>query len=108
MQVNLDGYPLPVKKLKGTDPVESLHFSEKRLGPVSAIVIGALIHDNASLTQLDLSANYLCGLDNFGRGTYNATGIKAIADWDTVDIQEVMMLPLHLQNEELRHHILYY
>ena len=30
--------------------------------------------------QLDISNNHLCGLDEFGRGTYSAEGIHAIAD----------------------------
>ena len=30
--------------------------------------------------QLDISNNQLCGLDEFGRGTYSAEGIHAIAD----------------------------
>ena len=30
--------------------------------------------------QLDISNNHLCGLDEFGRGTYSAEGINAIAD----------------------------
>ena len=58
-QVNLDGFALPIKKLKGTDPVESLDFSSKGLRPASAIVIASLIGDNASLTQLDVSYNYM-------------------------------------------------
>ena len=58
--MNLDGFDLPIKELKGTNPVNSLDFSEKGLGPASAIVIAALISDNASqvpasLTCLDLS-----------------------------------------------------
>ena len=59
MQVNLDGYPLPVKQLKGTDPVESLDLSNTRLGPASATVIASLIKLNASLTSLNLSLNSL-------------------------------------------------
>ena len=31
-------------------------------------------------SQLDLSSNQLCGLDGYGRGTYTAEGITAIAD----------------------------
>ena len=58
-QVNLDGFALPIKKLKGTDPVESLDFSHKRLGRASAIVIASLIGDNASLTRLVLKDNDL-------------------------------------------------
>ena len=32
------------------------------------------------MTSVDLSSNELCGLDKYGRGTYDATGITAIAD----------------------------
>ena len=52
LQVNIDGFPLPIKKLKGIEPVESLDFSGKKLGPASAVVIASLISDNGSLTNL--------------------------------------------------------
>ena len=52
-QVNLDGFALPVKKLKGTDPVKTLDFSGKGLGVASAIVIAALISVNAELTNIE-------------------------------------------------------
>ena len=58
-QVNLDGFALPVKQLKGTEPVESLDFSSQGLGVASAIVIANLIGDNTSLTDLDLSSTDL-------------------------------------------------
>ena len=80
VQVNLDGYALPIKKLKGTEPVESLDLSGKKLGVASAIVIASLISVNGSLTSLNLGDNQLCGLDRYGRGTYTADGITAIAD----------------------------
>ena len=156
--MNLDGYALPIKKLKGNEPVESLNLSRKGLGVSSAIVIASLIGVNGALTRvdvrhntrvspknniaggashlaaavlgnlkieifnkipikemranslteldlkekyvgveggmvvaglipvmgaltsLDLSGNQLCGLDVWGRGTYTAAGITAIAD----------------------------
>ena len=53
----MDGFALPIKQLKGTDPVNSLDFSWKGLGVASAIVISALIGVNASLTSIDLSYN---------------------------------------------------
>ena len=59
VQVNLDGYALPIKKLKGTEPVESLDLSGKNLRVASAIVIASLISVNGGLTALDLSSNYL-------------------------------------------------
>ena len=57
--MSLDGFALPVKKLKGTDPVETLNLSSKGLGVSSAIVIASLIGVNGSLTKLDLRANEL-------------------------------------------------
>ena len=63
MQVNLDGYALPIKKLKGTEPVESLDLSQKgaAIGVASAIVIASLIRDNASLTRIDVRINNIAG-----------------------------------------------
>ena len=78
--MNLDGFALPVKKLKGTDPVEMLDLSGKNLGVASAVVIASLISFNGALTSLDLSSNQLCGIDDDGKGQYNAEGITAIAD----------------------------
>ena len=62
--MNLDGYPLPIKKLKGTDPVELLDLSSKNVGVNSAIVIASLIGVNGSITHigeggLDLRSNNL-------------------------------------------------
>ena len=37
--MTLDGFALPVKKLKGTDPEETLDLSNKGLGVTSAVVI---------------------------------------------------------------------
>ena len=64
MQVHLDGFPLPIKKLKGTDPVASLDLSRKSLSPASVVVIAALIGDNPSITYvgkdgLNLEGNQL-------------------------------------------------
>ena len=57
--MNLDGYALPIKKLKGTQPVESLDLSFKNLGVASAIVIASLISVNGSLTSIKLRGNKL-------------------------------------------------
>jgi Ran GTPase-activating protein (RanGAP) involved in mRNA processing and transport len=57
--VNLDGFALPVKKLKGTDPVEMLDLSGKDLGVASSVVIASLISVNCGLRALDLSFNEL-------------------------------------------------
>ena len=57
--MRLEGSALPVKKLKGTDPVEMLDLSSKRLGVLSAIVIAALIKVNGTLTKIDVRCNLL-------------------------------------------------
>jgi NLR family CARD domain-containing protein 3 len=43
VNLNLDGIALPVKKLRGTDPVETLDLSGKNLGFIFAISIASLI-----------------------------------------------------------------
>ena len=57
--MNLDGYALPIKKLKGTEPVKSLDLSCKDLGAASAIVIASLIRNNASLIKILVGSNEL-------------------------------------------------
>ena len=102
--MNLDGFALPVKELKGTDPVEMLDLSGKNLGVASAVVIASLIGVNGGLTSLNLSDNQLCGLDNRGRGTYTAEGITAIADALRVNgaLTALNLSSNHLEDEGVR------
>ena len=46
--INLSGFDLPVKKLKGEDGTTALEFSSKGLTNLDAIVIASLIKDNVS------------------------------------------------------------
>ena len=48
----MDGYALLVKKLKGTDPVETLDLSRKNIGVASLVVIASLISVNGALIQV--------------------------------------------------------
>ena len=59
MQVNLDGYSLPIKQLKGTETVASIDLSHKCLGVASVVVIASLIKGNGSLRRLDVGSNNL-------------------------------------------------
>ena len=61
--------------------IASINASNKGIGPKGANLIAEALRTsvNASLTSLDLSGNALCGI-KYGRGTYTAEGIKAIAD----------------------------
>jgi hypothetical protein len=55
----LDGFALPVKKLKGTNPIETLDLSGKNLGVASAVVIASLISVNGGLNKMSLAENKL-------------------------------------------------
>ena len=53
------GCRLPVKQLKGTDPVASIDLSRKGLGVLSAIVIGELMKSNISGSLTEVGARFV-------------------------------------------------
>ena len=55
------------------------NFHNQGLGPADAILIASEIRASPALASVDLSRNRFCGLDEYGRGTYTANGITAIA-----------------------------
>jgi len=55
------------------------NFRNQGLGPGDAILLATDLV-TGGLTSLNLSSNQLCGLNDFGIGTYTAEGITAIAD----------------------------
>ena len=63
-----------------TGSLTSLDLSKNRLGAEGAAALAPALAANGSLTSLNLGHNQLCGLDEYGRGTYTADGITAIAD----------------------------
>ena len=78
--MNLDGYALAVKKLKGTDPVETLDLARKNLGVASLVVIASLISVNGGLTSLNLSDNQLTKLSLAEDDELGEEGTKAICE----------------------------
>ena len=52
-----DSAPLPVRQLKGSERVASLDLSGRKLGFLSATVIGGLLPTNSALTDLNLMGN---------------------------------------------------
>ena len=48
----LNGHPLPIKQLKGVEPVEAIDLSGKHLSVLSAIVIASLIGSNTATKSL--------------------------------------------------------
>ena len=53
---SLDGRPLEINQLKGTEPVESIDLSNQGLGVASAIVIASLIGSNTVTKSLKCAA----------------------------------------------------
>ena len=86
--MNLDGYALPIKKLKGTESVESLDLSNKRLGVASAVVIASLIGVNPSLTSLDVRFNDISG-DSASQLSSAVLGNTKIEVFNEVPIKEM-------------------
>ena len=57
--MKIDGYALPIRQLKGTEPVKLLDLSNKKFSMISAMVITSLIRNNPSVTSLSLGQNEL-------------------------------------------------
>ena len=70
IRLNLDGFLLNLPQLRGTEAVDSLDLSNKRLGFLSAIAIAFLVERNTALTNLNLLKNCF--------GTEAATQLAAI------------------------------
>jgi hypothetical protein len=70
---------IPIKEMRANSLTE-LDLKGKGVGVEGGMVVAGLIPVMGALTSLDLSGNQLCGLDDFGDGTYTAEVITAIAD----------------------------
>ena len=55
-------------------------LSHNSLGAEGAAALAPALAANGSLTSLNLSKNQLCGVTDWGSGTYTTEGITAIAD----------------------------
>jgi Ran GTPase-activating protein (RanGAP) involved in mRNA processing and transport len=63
----------------GRAVLTDLNLQENYIGTEGAKALAAALSGGrAVLTDLNLVRNQLCGLDMFGRGTYDATGIQAL------------------------------
>ena len=69
---------IPIKEMRA-DLLTKLELPDEGIGVEGGLVVAGLMPVMASLTELNLSNNKLCGVDYRG-GTYDATGINAVAD----------------------------
>ncbi|KAK3276495.1 hypothetical protein CYMTET_15434, partial [Cymbomonas tetramitiformis] len=73
-RLTLKKVELPVGSLRRNE-VTTLDFSAKELYSVDAIVLGAMVNLNQSLTNLNLADNALCGVDVSGFGSWTPDGL---------------------------------
>lgn len=70
-----------LKTLCGFKPNQKeANFRLCGLRPADGMLIAADLEFNATLTHLNLSDNYLCGLDTNENGTYDSSCITALAE----------------------------
>ena len=55
-------------------------YSSYSLDAACATELAVGLSANGALTSLDISNNKLCGIDEDGFGTYDASGVTALAD----------------------------
>ena len=53
---SVDSHPLEINQLKGTEPVDNIDLSNKRLGVASAVVIASLMGSNTVTKSLKYAA----------------------------------------------------
>jgi hypothetical protein len=70
---------IPVQMMRD-DSVSELDLQERNIGVEGGMLLAYLVPVKGGLTSLNLSSNQLCGLDDYGEGTFTAVGITAIAD----------------------------
>jgi hypothetical protein len=64
-----------LKSLCGNKGNETeLGMSGKKIGADGAIMLAPEIADNGALSSLNLASNHLCGINEYGQGTYDASG----------------------------------
>ena len=60
--------------------ITELDVSGQSLGVEGALVIRRYLENNGALTSLNVSNTALCGINEYGYGTFDATGVTALAD----------------------------
>jgi hypothetical protein len=65
-ELDVSGNPRRRKRKRG---------SGKSLGTEGALVVAEYLRDNGAMASLNLASNALCGVSEYGQGTFDATGI---------------------------------
>ena len=66
--------------LKTNSSLLELNLGKNGMNTNDAKIFADGVSTNGALTSLNVSNNALCGLNKYGRGTYDASGVTALAD----------------------------
>ena len=66
--------------LRTNSSLLELNLAKNDMNADDAKIFAASLSANGALTSLDVSKNMLCGVDEDGDGTYDASGVTALAD----------------------------
>lgn len=87
--------------LKSNTVLTELRLSRNRIGPDGARAIAEVVRVNSTLSILDLSENAICGIDRYGDGRYDASGIQALAS--ALSEGTATLTSLSLTDNHLKH-----
>ena len=77
--LGVDGGKAIAEALKLNKALTILNLFGNEIGSKGAVAIAKALEVNKVLRSIDLSLNQLCGLNKYGQGTYDPSGIQALA-----------------------------
>ena len=88
---------MPIKEIR-EDKHTEMYLFNRGLGPTEGLVLAELLKGSGVLTNLNLAYNLLCGIED-GNGSYDPSGIQALAD--ALKSGKAVLTHLNLSNNDL-------
>ena len=80
LQEMMKAHPTIVSLCGIADDATKADLSGLRMGADDAAILANELPAKGALTSLNVSNNMLCGVDSYGFGTFDASGVTALAD----------------------------
>ena len=88
---------VPIKEIR-EDKHTEMYLFNRGLGPTEGLVLAELLKGSGVLTNLNLAYNLLCGIED-GNGSYDPSGIQALAD--ALKSGKAVLTVLDLQSNDI-------
>ena len=85
-------------KMNPRGKIVSLNLSNNELGVEGAMTVAHSLHTNQTLRLLDISDNFICGLDRRGEGSYDLSAVRNLC---TVVLQTNRLVSLAVDSNKL-------